>query len=80
MIARCTSLRVRGVKRFVIECFAPSCLVDITRVGERVTPTLRNAVDSIMSIEDWGRVRDRGETCRSDRPVRTRETRTPRGA
>lgn len=78
--ARRTSLRGRRVKPFVIECFPPSCLVDITPVGELVTPAPRDAVDSILGIEDWGLVQDRGEKCRSDRPVRTRKTRTPRGA
>lgn len=60
MIAMRTSLWGSRVKRFVIERFAPSCLVDIVPVGERVTSAPRDAVDSIMSVEDWGRVRDRG--------------------
>lgn len=77
---RRTSLRGFWVKRFVIECFPPSCLVDIVLVGQLVTPAPRDAVDSILGAEDWGLAQDRGEMCRSDRPVRTRETRTPRGA
>lgn len=46
--ARRTSLHGRRVKPFVIECFPPSCLVDITPVGELVTPGPRDAVDSIL--------------------------------
>lgn len=75
-----TSQHGRRVKRFVIECIPPSCLVDITPVGELVTTAPRDAVDSILGNEGWGLVQDRGEMCRSDRPARTRKTRTPRGA
>lgn len=75
-----TSLCASRVKRFVIERFTPRFLIDIELVGEGVTAGPRDAVDSILEIGDWGHVRHRGETCRSDRPVRTRETRTPRGA
>ncbi len=80
MIAARTSLCRSRVERFVIERFTPSCLVDIVPVGERVISGRSDAVDSILKIEDWGLVQDRGDTCRSDRPVGTRETRTPRGA
>lgn len=80
MPARPTSTRGPRVERFVIECFAPSCLVDIAADGELVTPTPRNTVDSIMSIEGWGPVQNRGESCRSERPDKNGETRTPRGA
>lgn len=80
MHARPTSPPGPRVERFVIECFAPSCLVDIAADGELVTPTPRNTVDSIMSIEGWGPVQNRGESCRSERPDKNGETRTPRGA
>lgn len=79
-LSKGTSLCASRVKRFVIERFTPRFLIDIELVGEGVTAGPRDAVDSILEIEDWGHVRHRGETCRSDRPVRTRETRTPRGA
>lgn len=59
MKARRTSLHGRRMKPFVIECFPPSCLVDITPVGELVTPAPRDAVDSILSIED-------GDSCRTE--------------
>lgn len=39
----------------------------------------RDTVDSIMSIEGWGPVQNRGESCRSERPDKNGETRTPRG-
>lgn len=78
--AKGTSLCASRVKRFVIERFTPRFLIDIAPVGEGVTAGPRDAVDSILKIGDWGNVRNRGETCRSGRPVRTRETRTPRGA
>lgn len=80
MRAMPTSHRGLQVERFVIECFAPSCLVDNVPDRELVTPAPRDAVDSIMSIEVWGLVQNRGETCRSDRPDKNGETRTPRGA
>lgn len=80
MHARPTSTLGSRVERFVIECFAPSCLVDITPDGELVTPAPRDTVDSIMSIEGWGPVQNRGESCRSERPDKNGETRTPRGA
>ncbi|RPK83547.1 hypothetical protein EES46_25330 [Streptomyces sp. ADI98-10] len=79
-LSKGTSLCASRVKRFVIERFTPRFLIDIELVGEGVTAGPRDAVDSILEIGDWGHVRHRGETCRSDRPVRTRETRTPRGA
>lgn len=79
-LSKGTSLCASQVKRFVIERFTPRFLIDIELVGEGVTAGPRDAVDSILEIGDWGHVRHRGETCRSDRPVRTRETRTPRGA
>lgn len=80
MNGRRTSLHDSRVKRFVIECFPPGCLVDIKPVGELVTTAPRDAVDSILGVEGWGLVHDRGDKCRCDRPVRTRKTRTPRGA
>lgn len=79
-LSKGTSLCASRVKRFVIERFTPRFLIDIELVGEGVTAGPRDAVDSILEIGDWGHVQHRGETCRSDRPVRTRETRTPRGA
>ncbi len=79
-LSKGTSLCASQVERFVIERFTPRFLIDIELVGEGVTAGPRDAVDSILEIGDWGHVRHRGETCRSDRPVRTRETRTPRGA
>ncbi len=78
--AKGTSLCASRVERFVIERFTPRFLIDIAPVGEGVTAGPRDAVDSILKIGDWGNVRNRGETCRSGRPVGTRETRTPRGA
>lgn len=78
--AKGTSLCASRVKRFVIERFTPRFLIDLAPVGEGVTAEPRDTVDSILKIGDWGNVRNRGETCRSGRPVRTRETRTPRGA
>ncbi len=75
-----TSLCTSRVERFVIERFTPRVLIDLTPVGEGVPAGPRDAVDSILKIGGWGTVRNRGETCRSGRPVRTRETRTPRGA
>lgn len=54
MNARRTSLHALRMKRFVIECFPPSCLVDIAPVGELVTPAPRDAVDSILGIECLG--------------------------
>ncbi len=78
--AKGTSLCASRVERFVIERFTPRFLIDIELVGEGVTAEPRDAVDFDLEIGDWGHVRHRGETCRSDRPVRTRETRTPRGA
>jgi hypothetical protein len=78
--ARRTSLDALSVKPFVIECFPPSCLVDIVLVGQLVTTAPRDAVDSILGAEGWGLVQHRGEMCRSDRAARTRKTRTPRGA
>lgn len=75
-----TSLRDSRVKRFVIERFPPGCLVDNEPVGELVTTAPRDAVDSILGVEGRGLVHDRGDKCRCDRPVRTRKTRTPRGA
>lgn len=80
MRVRRTSLDGRRVERFVIECFAPSCHVDIAGHGELVTSAPRDTVDSIMSIEGSGLVQNRGETCRSERPEKNGETRTPRGA
>ncbi|SNB87549.1 hypothetical protein SAMN02745831_03819 [Streptomyces sp. PgraA7] len=79
-LAKGTSLCASQVERFVIERFTPRFLIDIEPVGEGVTAGPRDAVDSILKIGGWGTVRDRGETCRSGRPVRTGKTRTPRGA
>lgn len=79
MRVRRTSLGGRRVERFVIECFAPSCHVDIAGHAELVTSAPRDTVDSIMSIEGSGLVQNRGETCRSERPEKNGETRTPRG-
>lgn len=79
-LAKGTSLCASQVERFVIERFTPRFLIDIELVGEGVTAGPRDAVDSILKIGGWGTVRNRGETCRSGRPVRTRKTRTPRGA
>ena len=60
MIARRTSLGASRVERFVIDGFAPSGLVDIVRVGERVTAAPRDAVDSIMGRSLRTRARPRG--------------------
>lgn len=46
--ARRTSQGRRRVERFVIEWFTPSCHVDIAVGGELVTPTIPEAVDSIL--------------------------------
>jgi hypothetical protein len=71
---RRTSQRGQRVQRFVIECFTPSCHVDLLASGELVTLTTRDAVDSILAMTGGGTVQDRGETCRTER------TRPPRGA
>jgi hypothetical protein len=61
------------VERFVIECIAPSCHVDIAGHPELVTPAPRDAVDSIMSIEGRGtRAEPRGN-------VQERKARNERG-
>jgi hypothetical protein len=71
---RRTSQRSPRVERFVIECFAPSCHVDIAAGGELAPQTTYDPVDSILAIHGGGLVQDRGETCRTER------TRPPRGA
>lgn len=45
---RRTSHGARGVKRFVIECFTPRCLVDLASDGELVTNAPPDTVDLIM--------------------------------
>jgi hypothetical protein len=72
--ARRTSQGGPRVQRVVIECFPPSCHVDIVAGGELVTATTRDTVDSILAMTGGGTVQDRGETCRTER------TRPPRGA
>lgn len=73
MPAMRTSLRAPRVERFVIECIAPSCHVDIAGHPELVTPAPRDAVDSIMSIEGRGtRAEPRGN-------VQERKARNERG-
>lgn len=55
-----TSLRTFGVKRFVIESFPPSCLVDIVPSAELVTTAPWDTVDSIMGRTAGDLVLDRG--------------------
>ncbi len=56
---------------FVIECFTPSCHVDIPALVQLGFPATPDTVDSILTVVrpagDF--VRDRGETCWSERPV-----------
>jgi hypothetical protein len=50
MERRRTSQYGQRVQRFVIECFTPSCHVDILPGAELVTPVARDAVDSILTV------------------------------
>lgn len=47
---RRTSQSSPGVRRFVIECFTPRCLVDIPASAQLVTVAPRDTVDSIMTV------------------------------
>lgn len=80
MSERRTSLRGPGVERFLIECFAPSCHVDIAPVPELVTAAPRDTVDSIMGLFDGGgTVQDLG-TATSRSSVQERQARHEQGA
>lgn len=54
------------VKRFVIECFTPRCLVDLASDGELVTNAPPDTVDLIL-------VASRGRTCRTEGTTRRYE-------
>ena len=53
------------MERFVIECFTPSCHVDIASSVELVPPATSDTVDSILAFAA-------GETCRTERTRRLR--------
>ena len=57
---RRTSQRASRVKRFVIECFTPRCLVDLASDGELVTNAPPDTVDLIMGGPRGKRAGPRG--------------------
>lgn len=58
---RRTSQRAQRVKRFVIECFTPRCLVDLASDGELVTNAPPDTVDLIMGGLTGENMQDRGD-------------------
>lgn len=58
---RRTSQRAQRVKRFVIECFTPRCLVDLASDGELVTNAPPDTVDLIMGGLMGENMQDRGD-------------------
>jgi hypothetical protein len=58
---RRTSQSAQRVKRFVIECFTPRCLVDLASDGELVTNAPPDTVDLIMGGLTGENMQDRGD-------------------